>query len=112
MKRVLMRGGKPYLVQWRALRSRLVSVYVHKILTADADADLHTHPYRAVLSLKLAGSYVEQTPEGLRKPRRLDWVRSPHRIAHVDGPVWSVFIGFLKQPTWGFIRNGRLESVE
>lgn len=108
MRRVLLREGVPYLIQWRVLRSRLISVYVHNILRADLDPDLHTHPYRRVLSLKLKGSYTEQTLLGLRRPRRLDWVRSPHRIAAVDGPVWSIFVGLGRLPAWGFIRNGVL----
>lgn len=113
MKRILQRQGVPYLVQWRVFRSRFFSLYVHKILCSDVDLDLHTHPYRYVWSLKLKGSYLEQTLEGLRHPHRLDWVRSPHRIASVvDGPVWSIFIGFFKQKTWGFLRDGKIVPAD
>lgn len=109
MRRLLKRDGGPYMVQWRVLRTRFLTIHVHEILSADTDPDLHTHPFRWVWSLKLRGSYTEQTPSGFRKPFRLDWVRSPHRIATISGPVTSVFVGVWRLPTWGFIRNGVFE---
>lgn len=102
----------------------LPSVRVHHILRRDNDRHKHDHPWDA-RTIILKGYYVEDkitdygvTADGQFYERTLRSVRLPgdtapilfgdyHSVAEVsEGGVWTLFITFGYQGTWGFLVDG------
>lgn len=105
------------------------SIRIHHIKRADADRDLHDHPWNA-RTIILRGTYTEQrlldhsdeVLAGMHVPANAlatEYItRRPgdtaqlsfgeyHRIDEVsDGGVYSLFISGAYQGTWGFLVNG------
>lgn len=92
--------------------SWLPSVRIHHILREDQDRHMHDHPWDA-RTVILRGWYVEE-----RKGCAIEFVRDVgdtaalafgeyHAITDVpsDG-VWTLFITFGYQGTWGFLVDG------
>ena len=95
------------------------AVRVHHILRADADRDMHDHPW-PFLSIVLRGWYVERRPVAQGQHPCLDGGRftqtrrgrfsiafrratDRHLISEVcEGGVWTLFISFTYQKRWGF----------
>lgn len=120
--------GEVYMDRWQLLRSRRLSIYINRINLPDADPLPHTHPWRRSYSLKLWGSYTEETfwifnrpkligkppelvSEGLRVPPRFNRIPDIHRIVELTNgrPCWTLFVGFDVSQRWGFVQyDGRL----
>lgn len=99
--------------------SWLPSIRIHHILRADTARDLHDHPWDA-RTIILKGWYSERRL--INKPCRHEvcklHLRQPgdtaelnygeyHSIDEVsDGGVWTMFITYKYQGTWGFLVNG------
>jgi hypothetical protein len=122
--------GTPYLT--RVLLPRIprwvpvvggVRPMVHKFHRPDVDRDLHSHPWAWMLSLVLAGAYVEERrdraaeadkvdgePVATRRRlvRWLNWLTAEdfHRVAELDGELYTLFcVGprLDRDPTWEFM---------
>jgi hypothetical protein len=103
-------SGQPYMTRRILLKTRWLSIYLHRFWRGDHDRALHNHPWRWAASFIVRGSYVEQRLG--KKPRAVRWFnwitsRSYHRIAELRGEVWSIFIGGPKAQDWGFLFKGR-----
>ena len=84
---------------------------LHLIHKSDADAHVHSHPFHYV-ACQLAGLMYEVQPDGVHK-RRAGYLRirrrsSVHRLILPVGPVWSLFFGFGRRGSWGFLVNRRI----
>lgn len=106
-----------YLYRWTLLRMRSRQyfhrewkVYIHKFVGDDWSLDLHDHPKRFT-SVGLWGSYLEETPTGLRK-FNAPWLRSfppdhRHRITTPWGTCWTLVIVGPTVRHWGFWHDGK-----
>lgn len=100
---------------WRA---HLPSVRIHHILRRDSDRHPHDHPWDA-RTVVLRNGYEEERPTSLADHARIVYWRARgytgtllfgqfHRISYVPpGGVWTLFITWRKQGTWGFLVNGQ-----
>jgi len=104
-------------------RNWFPSVRLHHIMREDLDPHTHDHPWEA-RTIILRGAYLEDRLER-RHPsftpldRRLRYCRLPgdtakltlgmfHHITSVTpGGVWTLFITWKYQGTWGFMVNGQ-----
>jgi hypothetical protein len=99
----------------RGLRGWLPSIRIHHILRPDSDRHLHDHPWNA-RTVILQGWYIEERP-GRLAPRLYERTAGYtgrllfgqyHRIEEVSpGGVWTLFITWRKQGTWGFLVDGK-----
>lgn len=114
----------------RSLLDRLPSVRIHHIRRQDLDRDLHNHPWNA-RTIILRGWYMEErfhdpdardallTRTEMGDARKRDVFVRPqgytgtlkcgefHRITMVpEGGVWTLFITWRYQGTWGFDVDG------
>lgn len=100
-------GEPAYLRRWWIIpRNEFQNVYLHEILRDDDDRALHDHPWDNV-SLLLAGSYREITPEGtfVRQPGDVihRTATTLHRLELIDSkPCISLFFTGAKVREWGF----------
>lgn len=89
----------------------LPSVRIHHILRADTADHPHDHPWNA-RTIILKGGYVERRHGGSPRIMRAGDTAPIlyghfHHIEHVtDGGVWTLFITWDYQGTWGFLVNG------
>jgi hypothetical protein len=110
------RNGEPYLERYHLLRLPFgIHVYLHRFVASDPGRALHNHPWRAALSLVLAGGYHETRLRGrgdrtLQKRRigagHLNYIsgRIYHRIdLPAGGEAWSLFIHSASERSWGFL---------
>lgn len=107
------RENRPW---WRKL---LPSIRLHKILRRDLDRDPHDHPWQA-RTIILRGGYVEErlveVDLGVDHYKTFNRRSGDtatltfgeyHRITMVTvGGVWTLFITWRKQDSWGFLVNG------
>jgi len=118
--RLISRDGAPYLERYLLARLGPLTVYLHRFVAPDGDAEVHDHPWRA-LSVVLAGGYVEEraTLDGaaglrvrLRRVRWANWIapQALHRIAAVQPDTWTLFIIGRHRKGWGFIRSIQAED--
>lgn len=90
----------------------LPSVRIHRILRADNADHPHDHPWDA-RTIILDGGYVERRHHASpRIMRRCDTAPirhgDYHHIEHVTpGGVWTLFITWDYQGSWGFLVNGK-----
>lgn len=95
-----LNGGRGRRFEW------LPSIRIHHILRADQDRHEHNHPWDA-RTIILKGCYVEQRGSKIDvllagDTRRID-ADTFHRIRLVSqGGVWTLFISWKYQHTWGF----------
>ena len=93
-------------------RAWLPSIRMHHILRADNERHLHDHPWNARTFI-LKGNYLEERQDGvfvLRVPGDTATLKfgEYHRIASVStGGVWTLFVTWRKQGTWGFLVDGQ-----
>lgn len=108
---ITARGDRPepYLERYSLLRSRWLTIYLHRFVRRDQDLELHDHPWPA-LSLVLAGQYRERRlMSGMklveRDVKRLNLVRSHqfHMIVAAAPETWTLFIHGPKRKHWGFL---------
>lgn len=117
-RRLRRETGEVYMDRWQLLRSKRLSIYINRINMPDYDPLPHTHPWEKSYSLKLRGSYTEETffrsqvcrklvSHGLRVPPR--WSRIPeiHRITELTNgkPAWTLFFGIKVASVWGFVQD-------
>lgn len=95
----------PYMLRW-LFHHPFGTVRLHKITQADADPDLHDHPWDFV-SFILRGGYTEDIggpweqhygPGAISLKRASD----AHRITSVDGPTWTLVFTGQRIRKWGF----------
>lgn len=113
-----LRGEKTLRSRFMAL---LPSVRIHHIVRPDDDRDLHDHPW-AARTIILKGWYYEDRLLGLRpdrSPRLHSILRDAgetaslqfaeyHKITQISGEtVWTLFITWKYQGTWGFLVDGK-----
>ena len=88
----------------------LPTVRVHHFHKADAGRAQHNHPWWWAVAFVLRGSYVEERGRRRRVVRRLNVLtRSTfHRVALLEGDVWTLFISGRYAGPWGFLVDGRV----
>lgn len=97
----------PYLHRWYVLRTKRVSIFVHRFVRSDEDRALHDHPWNFIV-IPLWRGCREHNDRGVRSVRPLFGTRFRgaeyrHRVELRDGkPAWSLFIRFAKRREWGF----------
>jgi hypothetical protein len=92
--------------------SWLPSVRIHRILREDQDRHMHDHPWDA-RTVILRGWYIEERQHAAFLFKRSVGDTTPirfgeyHSITRVStGGVWTMFITFGYQGTWGFKVDG------
>lgn len=100
---------EPYLERYSLLRSRWLTIYLHRFVGRDQGLELHDHPWSA-LSLVLAGKYRERrlTKKLEVVERNVRWwnlVRANkfHMIVEAAPETWTLFIHGPKRKRWGFL---------
>lgn len=93
-----------------------ISIRLHCIRTPDGDRHVHDHPWDA-RTILLRGAYLEERDKKMRlfepgQTGRLAFGKDFHRIREVfpepgDNGVWTFFITYKFQGTWGFLVNGK-----
>jgi hypothetical protein len=93
-----------------------MSIRLHCIRTPDGDRDQHDHPWNG-RSIIMRGSYLEQRGTAYRcieagQTSRLRFGKDFHRIREIfpepqDKGVWTFFITYKYQGTWGYLVNGK-----
>lgn len=107
--RVITQDGAPYLERYYLFDLLGMRFYLHRFVGDDPDRGLHDHPWRFAFSLVLAGWYIEQTRQGARPVRWVNFLLgdSFHRVILPSAePVWTLFahrIGDVK--AWGFLER-------
>jgi len=100
--------------------------YLHKFHREDLDRHLHNHPWKWAFSIILCGSYDEvrldheltEASRALGEPRdytvrrRVRWFNvltdaDYHKVEHLHGEVWTLFITGPRVQGWGFRVDGR-----
>jgi hypothetical protein len=108
-----LNGGEhcpTYMYRWVLLRTRWGNFYLHKFVRDDWTLDFHDHP-RRFISIGLLGSYLEHTPDRVRR-FTAPWIRSfppehKHRITTPWGACWTlVIVGQFKRE-WRFWNAGK-----
>ena len=90
----------------------LPTVWVHRFVQPDGDAELHNHPWGWALSVVLRGAYTEERlgwPE--RVVRRFNVITGDtwHRVAKLHGgEVWTLFMTGQPRRSWGFLASARV----
>lgn len=105
--RIISDNGKPYLERYYIGTLLGVRFYLHRFVGSDPDRGLHDHPWPWAGSVVLFRHYLEETRNGLRKVRWLNWLTgdSFHRVILDGGPCWTLFFhrAAYTKP-WGFLR--------
>lgn len=102
--------GDDYLHRWHLIRTPWFRVYLHHFVGEDWSRDLHDHP-KWFTSIGIAGSYIEETPQG-RETFRAPWVRRfppthIHRLILAPGMTcWTLVIVGRELRQWGFWVDG------
>ena len=104
----------------------LPTLWVHHFVRPDADRELHNHPWWWAVSVVFAGAYLEEreghftgwVPGGpvvvkVWRSRRVRWLniiirRTWHRVAELDGDVWTLFMTGGKAGRWSFLVPARV----
>lgn len=98
-----------YLDRLTLLTTPWFSIKLHRIYRPDQQRDLHTHPWN-FLSIVLRGSYIENTPAGLKRCRLWNWkwAEDSHSIRECSrSPVWTLVFTGRRRRVWGFIVDGK-----
>lgn len=85
-----------------------VRVYLHRFVASDEDG-LHSHPWRASLSLILAGWYYEDLWSRRVVRRFFNYIGPDvlHRVVlpkHAQHDVWTLFFHTARNRPWGALR--------
>lgn len=109
----------PYLIRYTVFKTKLVSLYLHKIIRSDSTRDYHDHPW-PFAHIILEGGYWEETPirTRLKFPGAIAFRRAnySHRLElltdikhhNLTGQIkeletWTLVLIGPKQREWGFI---------
>lgn len=107
-RRLIGLEGDVYLDRMYVLQTPWFGIMFHRIFRPDRQRDLHDHPWN-FLSFVLRGWYEEDTPEGVRRIRWVNWkwAEERHSIRWVSrSPVWTLVFTGRKRRTWGFWVDG------
>lgn len=117
-KREIMRDGQKYLTRYYVLRTKRLTILIHKFWASDPD-ECHDHPWDWC-SFMLDGCYWENQPDGTKLWRSTDSNRFVYRHAEefhrvsldtedgtkVDSPAAiTLFFTFRRRRKWGFLRG-------
>lgn len=105
-------GNKPYLRRYWVLKSKLLSIYVHKIFEGDPADVHHDHPWPNV-TIVLREAYLEELLRSdgsivRRWLREGDIVVRKPKTAHIirgaagSSPALTLFIAGPRIRVWGF----------
>lgn len=109
--------GDPYLDRLNVIATPMFGIYLHRIHRADHERDGHDHPWWFA-SLVLCGRYSEtvwpdKTNRHVHHQRyRKRWsiattpLKSAHRIAIIDGTLWTLCLVGPRMHSWGFYPRG------
>jgi hypothetical protein len=77
---------------------------LHRFHRPDADRHEHNHPWIWCFSVVLCGSYDEVRGGRERRVRFFNLLRHGdyHRIARLNGEVWTLFLAGRRVSSWGF----------
>ena len=93
------------LVRYHLLRTRWLTVMLHRLAASDDDRALHDHPW-AFVTVLLTSGYHEHTLQGRFWRRRFSVLSRPatwqHRLELVK-PMWSLVFRGPTVREWGFI---------
>jgi len=106
--------GDEYLDRLRIIVTPWFQIMLHRIYRPDRQRDMHDHPW-SFLSVVLWGSYVEDTPAGVKKVHWWNWKSSTdrHSIRECSRrPVWTLVFTGPKRKTWGFWVDGGTRFVK
>jgi hypothetical protein len=110
-KRTIDHYGDPYLSRHTLLRLGPLRMYLHRFHRPDADPEHHSHPWPAALAVILTGGYTEERLENgrvsahERRPGAVHLLRRDtfHRVTHLHGDVWTLFIPIGRNDdAWSF----------
>lgn len=104
-----------YLRRLRIIATPWFGVFLHELRGADADRDLHDHPF-SFISIILKGGYRELVPIRQEPVFRINMYRhwgrwsvhtmkatDRHRIVSLDqNPTWTLLLVGRRKRTWGF----------
>ena len=115
MKRRLIGSGTDvYLDRTYIIQTPWFGIMFHRIFRPDRQRDLHDHPWN-FLSFVLRGSYIEDSPHGVKLRRWINWkwAEDRHSICEVSrSPVWTLVFTGRKRRTWGFWVDGGTRWVK
>lgn len=109
--------GEPYLERYYVGEWFGVTFYLHRFVQADADEELHDHPWSWMLSLILCGWYLEDVlyafdPEfgidaDTKKRKWFNFFRASkfHRIWRAKPETWTLFMHGRRIKRWGFLKT-------
>ena len=111
---ITSKKGNVHFRRWRLIETRWFNIYIHQILRADEDKDMHDHPW-SFWSIILKGGYIEFTKDGSIRRTFLDCAyrkyNFPHKIGVVIWPTWSFVITGPRKPNWGYhTKSGWIEK--
>lgn len=97
-------GQTTYMKRLCILTTPWFSIKLHRIFRKDGQRDLHDHPWN-FLSIILRGFYREDTVDGIKERRWLNFKRAEdrHSIRYVSrSPVWTLVVTGRRRRRWGF----------
>ena len=103
-------GCPPYLITYRILQTRLGGIFLHHFIADDWSLDLHDHHPYLIISIGLAGGYIEETLTGIVR-WGAPWIRLirpvyAHRIVLLNHhPCWTLIVTLPGNRKWGFWRG-------
>lgn len=113
--RMIKRDGKPYLERFYVLKTKPLTIMIHKFWASDPD-EPHDHPFNWA-SLLLRGGYREYGVDGksvVRYPFSFRFRRAEefHRIEALPNdfcPGWTTTLFFTgkRRRDWGFLRGDK-----
>lgn len=117
--RLILIDGAPYLERYYIGKAFGVTAYLHRLVDADGDREVHDHPWRFAIAIGLAGGYVEQRVTHLdvatgwavthRRmfPGRVSRLGPTvfHQIIAAKPETWTLFLHGRRIKLWGFLRR-------
>ncbi len=97
--------------RYSVIRSRFLTIYIHRFLGADQTGTMHDHPWHSA-SVVLAGSYTEgrfskDAEVSYRKIRWFNFTKAStfHQVTRAEPETWAVFVHLKKIKDCGFLSD-------